>query len=170
MLAGMILGAAVVIAVLMFFVAGKSAFGGERQILSFAAVGLVIAGAVIAVVIHTNRDDANLRLPNSGMSVADLAKVSVGLGSSRPSSQAASRVASVPSLIDGLERRLESEPENASGWALLAQSYSFVGESELAETALRRAIDLGLDETDLRARVISAQRDPHTGLDSMPGR
>jgi cytochrome c-type biogenesis protein CcmH len=78
--------------------------------------------------------------------------------------QASTRVASVPSLIDGLESRLASEPDNASGWALLAQSYAFVGNTDGANEAMRRAVDLGLDEADLRQRVQSARRDAHAGL------
>jgi predicted Zn-dependent protease len=66
--------------------------------------------------------------------------------------------APVDSLIGGLEKRLAAEPEDSAGWALLAQSYAFVANREGAETALQRAVALGVDEATLRERVQSAQR------------
>jgi len=68
-------------------------------------------------------------------------------------------VASVPSLIGGLEARLEKDPNDAKGWALLAQSYAFVGQLDLAESALQRAVELGFDESSLRSRVNLARGD-----------
>jgi cytochrome c-type biogenesis protein CcmH len=67
-------------------------------------------------------------------------------------------------LIDGLKLRLAADPNDARGWALLAQSYAFIGQADLAEQAISHAVALGLDESDLRGRVASAQRSPHAGL------
>jgi hypothetical protein len=61
--------------------------------------------------------------------------------------------APVSSLIDGLVKRLEKEPNDGNGWALLAQSYAFIGEQHAAEKATARAIALGIDETTLRERL-----------------
>lgn len=66
--------------------------------------------------------------------------------------------APVQSLIGGLEARLESNPDDAKGWALLAQSYAFVGDSAGAERAMQRAVALGMDATALRERVERATR------------
>ena len=66
--------------------------------------------------------------------------------------------APIESLIGGLETRLAAQPEDTAGWALLAQSYAFVANSEGAETALQRAVALGADEAALRERVRSAER------------
>lgn len=166
MLAGMILGAVLVIAALMLFNAGRFALRGERQFVGIAAAGLLVAAAVVSIVTGSLQDEreTGARLPNSGIAVADLARASSALNGPRAMQQSASRVASVPSLIEGLERKLRSDPEDASGWALLAQSYAFVGSGELAENALVRAVELGLDETDLRRRVEGARRDPHDAL------
>ena len=68
------------------------------------------------------------------------------------------QAAPVESLIGGLEARLAAEPEDSAGWALLAQSYAFVSNRDGAETALQRAVALGVDESALRDRVRSAQR------------
>ena len=68
-------------------------------------------------------------------------------------------VAPVQSLIGGLEARLANDPGDVKGWALLAQSYAFVGDSEGAENAIHRAVELGMDEAALRERVKLARRE-----------
>ena len=67
-------------------------------------------------------------------------------------------IGSVESLLGGLEKRLEHTPDDAEGWALLAQSYAFLGDSDRAEKAVSKAVALGVDESALRARVAQAQR------------
>jgi cytochrome c-type biogenesis protein CcmH len=75
--------------------------------------------------------------------------------------ETATQVAPIPSLLSGLEARLAANPNDANGWALLAQSYAFVGEFAKAEEAQARAVALGTDEQTLRERVNLAKRDPH---------
>lgn len=71
-------------------------------------------------------------------------------------------VAPVAALIGGLESRLAAGPADPKGWALLAQSYAFVGRTEDSERAIARAVELGFDEAALRARVAGATREtPH---------
>jgi cytochrome c-type biogenesis protein CcmH len=65
---------------------------------------------------------------------------------------------SVESLIGGLEARLAAQPDDANGWALLAQSYAYTSDGEAAEKAVQRAVELGFDERALRDRVASAER------------
>jgi predicted Zn-dependent protease len=67
----------------------------------------------------------------------------------------------VAALIGGLEARLEEHPEDAEGWALLAQSYAFVANEEAIEPAVQRAVALGVDEQMLRERVERAERSAH---------
>lgn len=52
-------------------------------------------------------------------------------------------VASVASLLHGLEARLSREPNDAEGWLLLAKSYRHLGRLDDAAAAYRRARDLG---------------------------
>ena len=172
MLPGILIGAASVIAVLLLVQVGQLANSKNRYLLGFAAVGVVIATAVVTVVISVGEDESSNWSGShtvGGVSVTDLARVSSSLsgpieaGSSEPS-----RIASVPSLISGLEQRLESSPNDASGWALLAQSYAFIGSDQDAERALARAVDLGQSETDLRSRVANARRNPHEGVPGAP--
>jgi cytochrome c-type biogenesis protein CcmH/NrfG len=74
----------------------------------------------------------------------------------------ATTAAPVAELIGGLEARLANAPNDAKGWALLAQSYAFVGDVAAAEHALQRAVALGADEQTLRERVQAARRGPDT--------
>jgi cytochrome c-type biogenesis protein CcmH/NrfG len=68
---------------------------------------------------------------------------------------------SVESLVAGLEARLAAEPNDANGWALLAQSYAYTANEEAGERAIRRAVELGVDEQSLRERVALAKRSAH---------
>jgi len=52
-------------------------------------------------------------------------------------------VASVESLVDGLAARLQENPDDTDGWALLARSYFYLGDTERAEAAKSKAIKLG---------------------------
>lgn len=68
----------------------------------------------------------------------------------------------ISDLVTGLEARLAAAPDDANGWALLAQTYAFLGNSAGVERAIEHAVALGVDESALRARVQSATRDtPH---------
>ena len=82
---------------------------------------------------------------------------------SRPSDDSASPMQAAPisSLVSGLEQRLAAQPNDMDGWALLAQSYAFMGDAAAADGAIKKAIALGMDEQALRARVDSAMRGPH---------
>jgi hypothetical protein len=92
--------------------------------------------------------------------------------SALPEENRALTAAPVPDLIGGLETRLASEPNDAKGWALLAQSYAFVGDTAGAERAFARAIALGFDAQALRARMRSAERpaEAHSWIDRTIGR
>jgi cytochrome c-type biogenesis protein CcmH len=71
------------------------------------------------------------------------------------------QVAPVSSLVAGLEQRLAAQPDDVNGWALLAQSYAFMGDAAAADGAVKKAVALGMDEQALRARVDNAMRGPH---------
>ena len=71
------------------------------------------------------------------------------------------QAAPISSLVGGLEKRLAAQPDDVGGWALLAQSYAFMGDSAAADGAIKKAVALGMDEQGLRGRVDSALRGPH---------
>ncbi len=73
------------------------------------------------------------------------------------------RVASVESLIGGLEARLAAQPNDANGWALLAESYAYTADAAAVDRAIARAVALGADEQSLRERVSTAQGSAHPG-------
>jgi cytochrome c-type biogenesis protein CcmH/NrfG len=75
-----------------------------------------------------------------------------------PSSPAGVQAGPVESLVGGLEARLAAQPNDAEGWALLAQAYAFTANEEAVERAVQRAVALGFDEPALRDRVASAER------------
>ena len=52
-------------------------------------------------------------------------------------------VGSVASMLDGLKARLESDPDDAGGWLLLAKSYQHLGLTQEADDAYARARALG---------------------------
>jgi hypothetical protein len=68
------------------------------------------------------------------------------------------QAAPVESLVSGLEARLKEQPNDPEGWTLLAQSYAYTSNEEAVERAVRRAVELGVDEQMLRDRVASAGR------------
>lgn len=83
---------------------------------------------------------------------------SVRHASSRPAAQTATsddktRAASVNELLTGLERRLEENPDDAKGWLLLAKSYDHVGRHVDAAAAYDKAVNLGLSDEVLEARL-----------------
>ena len=73
-------------------------------------------------------------------------------------------VASVESLVGRLEARLAAQPNDANGWALLAQSYAYTADDAALERAVKRAVELGVEESSLRERIADSRRGVHTGV------
>jgi len=63
-----------------------------------------------------------------------------------------SSTASIASLTQDLSESLQEQPDDASGWLLLARSYEHLGRRDEALVALNRARDLG--ETDAEFEMI----------------
>jgi tetratricopeptide (TPR) repeat protein len=63
---------------------------------------------------------------------------------------------SVASLVDGLRDRLENEPDDASGWLLLAQSYEHLGRRDEALAAYAHAQSLGKTDAKFEALLPGA--------------
>ncbi len=128
-----------------------------------ASAVLVAWVAGVGIKVHFDRSDASP--PHRVAALGDIAwpQDDVALDSvaaARPEGPI-SEVPPVDSLVSGLEQRLAKQPDDAGGWALLAQSYAFMGNASAADGALQKAVALGLDEPTLRARVDGARRDPH---------
>ncbi len=63
------------------------------------------------------------------------------------------KLASVTSLIGGLEARLAKDPNDAKGWLLLAKSHDHLGNRDAAWAAYTRAQDLGMSDEALEIRL-----------------
>jgi cytochrome c-type biogenesis protein CcmH len=143
-----------------------------RGTIAFSVVCALIAGIAVWLVHLQGEAGPSSGFANSDVSMQEIARASSALRSpatqsAQVSTEQGKQVASVPSLIGGLEKRLEANPDDPSGWALLAQSYAFTGQPDKAESAVQRAVGLGFDEAELRRRVDGAQRDPHVGIPGM---
>lgn len=88
----------------------------------------------------------------------DIANGATIQGSSAPmstrSAAGSSRKAdSVTTLLAGLEKRLQENPDDAGGWLLLAKSYDHLGRVRDAAAAYDKAATLGLTDNVLEARL-----------------
>lgn len=153
-LIAVLLGGAVVVACLFSFLWVKQC-GRASDYLGLGAVLVWLCGS--AGKVYFDRHE-------SADGIADMLETMQSVSWSRSRStvdavgSSVTGAAPVDSLIGGLEARLAAQPNDRDGWALLAQSYSFVGDSAAAERAVQRAVELGFVETDLRRRVDSARR------------
>jgi len=76
-----------------------------------------------------------------------------GSSTSARSGQSARSLASVDSLVDGLESRLQDQPDDAGGWLLLARSYHHLNRHAEALDAYERAQALGKSDINLEASL-----------------
>ena len=85
-------------------------------------------------------------------------------GGERPVSSASSpatkNIASVASLVAGLEERLRADPADAKGWLLLAKTYSHLRRPEDATIAYAKARDLGMADRDFESTLDSSDAAP----------
>lgn len=63
------------------------------------------------------------------------------------------KAAPVSSLLSGLEKRLDENPQDGKGWLLLAQSYELLGRFDESTAAYKNAVALGTSNDDLAARL-----------------
>ena len=126
--------------VLTFAVFGLSSYVKDQSVAGTTAQSMMASSEITAWLNSTP-------VVLSGMSGSQAQVVSSGQG-----------VAPVPDLLGGLQARLEAEPDDPKGWALLAQSHAFVGNNQSAEEAIGQAVARGFDEADLRERVSLASR------------
>jgi hypothetical protein len=77
-------------------------------------------------------------------------------------------LASVGDLVAGLRARLEQEPDDASGWLLLARSYDHLGRHQEAMIAYQRARMLGRGDADAGESLSDAGQSVGSAGDSGP--
>jgi cytochrome c-type biogenesis protein CcmH len=66
------------------------------------------------------------------------------------------RAAAIRSMVDGLASRLESSPRDVDGWSRLMRSRVVLGEKDVAQTALNKALDVFKDDTAAADRIKAA--------------
>jgi cytochrome c-type biogenesis protein CcmH/NrfG len=66
------------------------------------------------------------------------------------------RETSIRSMVDGLAQRLESSPRDVDGWIHLMRSRVVLGESEVAVTAFRKAIEVFVDDQAASGKIMAA--------------
>jgi cytochrome c-type biogenesis protein CcmH/NrfG len=59
-------------------------------------------------------------------------------------------------MVDRLAQRLESSPRDPDGWIQLMRSRLVLGEEEVAQTALQKAIDVFADDPATKDKIVSA--------------
>ena len=74
--------------------------------------------------------------------------------------QLGSSTVSFESLVERLSESLQDEPDDASGWLLLARAYEHQGRREEALVALDRARDLGITNTELEIKLFFGEPAP----------
>ena len=160
-----------------FFVAAFAAVSlwlsqrGKLTLKTWGASAFLVAWVVgVGLKVHFDRSSTAGGEDVSSSSAAALPSIAwpearssgtAAAGAGDSAGASGTRVAPVDSLVGGLQERLAKEPNDAKGWALLAQSYSFMGDAAGAEDAVKKAVALGFDEQGLRERVIGAARGPH---------
>jgi cytochrome c-type biogenesis protein CcmH/NrfG len=145
---------------------------GRLELKSWLGALVLVAWVVgVGIKVHFDRAaDARVvpavaALPSIAWPSSDRFGAATGARAAEPGSPADGsapvQVAPVSSLVGGLEQRLAAQPDDVNGWALLAQSYAFMGDATAADGAVKKAVALGMDEQALRARVDSALRGTH---------
>lgn len=144
--------------------------------------GLTAAMIVVAIVIITSPFRSAMRMPANTVAIVLVLVPVAALGlyallgtpagvvvehggghATKPNVHSSTKAkSSVSSLVGGLEARLRDEPEDASGWLLLAKSYEHLGQKEKAVAAYERARSLG-KSNDVLEKPLTATNLPQSG-------
>ena len=126
----------------------------ERVLGAFLLTGLLAGVLVVAPAFPVQAGDT--------LTAAERATMDRWLSTQRAPAPArattdqAAAAAPIAELVGGLEARLAAAPADASGWALLAQTYAWLGRTDDARKAARRAVELGVDAATLDRKLIAA--------------
>ena len=127
------------------------------------AAAFWVSGVSVAWFVHEDESRGRSELVRSLDSLAYPVAEPVPPRAAAAPTATSVQAGSVESLVAGLEARLAVQPNDPNGWALLAQSYAYTANEEAGERAIRRAVELGVDEQSLRERVALAKRSAHAG-------
>jgi cytochrome c-type biogenesis protein CcmH len=68
------------------------------------------------------------------------------------------RTAMIRGMVDGLANRLEQQPRDAEGWIKLIRSRVVLGDAELANKSLKRALGVFSEDGPERTRIVDAAK------------
>ncbi|MGH8475197.1 MAG: c-type cytochrome biogenesis protein CcmI [Methylococcales bacterium] len=86
-----------------------------------------------------------------------------GMAASAPGPRNAGSTPSIEAMVKRLEDRLQQDPNNSEGWALLARSYSVMERYPEAVQALRKVRGLVGDDPDLLIQIADLMAGTHNG-------
>ncbi|ACB33820.1 Tetratricopeptide TPR_2 repeat protein [Leptothrix cholodnii SP-6] len=94
---------------------------------------------------------AQLTADGASMAAAGGGAAAQGEGAGPAGSAASHEITpeQIAALADRLRERLQTEPDNAEGWAMLARAYNMLGRAEDAAPAYKRAIELNGQDAGL---------------------
>ncbi len=110
----------------------------QKTLLLMAITIILTASITVAVIAYLDADEDTAH----------------PLTTALPESSNERQLAPVAQLVGGLETRLESDPNDAKGWLLLAKSYDHLGETRKASDAYARAVGLGLSDAEFEFRLV----------------
>jgi len=119
----------------------------RRSIKTVWLMAIVVPVVAIALYALLGRPEATHHVPNQQHRDAGARPASAATSSSTEN------IASVASLVSGLEERLKADPADANGWLLLAKTYSHLDRPEDAAMAYEKAVNLGMTDQDLEAKL-----------------
>ena len=143
----------------------------------FRLIGLVLCIVAAAfIVVPMLRAEADDKRSNTGLAIAIAVAISLavfalyeivgGSGQTNVETESAAvpklkteRTVGAPpvsDLADKLALRLENNPDDPDGWALLAQSYRHLGMQAKAQSAYARAVEFGYDPSRLNDQMQQA--------------
>jgi tetratricopeptide (TPR) repeat protein len=110
-----------------------------------ALLVIAIALPLVAAGLYLNLGSPSLNA-NDESANRSAARSSIGTGDA-----ANDKLDSVASMVEGLAKRLEENPDDGSSWLLLARSYKHLNRIEEATDAYEKAVALGQFNADLAA-------------------
>jgi len=129
----------------MVFVAALFVFRPVAQSAASGRSGIAVASVTAMAVLASTGLYAAIGRPDAvGIAPHAVNRPSSGAAAASPAPR--KDVAPVGSLVDGLAARLQENPDDGSGWLLLAKSYSHLGRDDDARSAYEKAKQLGFSD------------------------
>ena len=135
----------------------------ESSLMSVALAALITLGTY-AVMATPNEAHAISARPDANQTIAAVQPIAEVQIIAKVQTIAAGKIgsstASIASLTKDLSDSLQEQPDDASGWLLLARSYEHLGRRDEALVALNRARDLGETDAEFEMTLMGENPSP----------